>query len=350
MTDSSKSKDDSHNTEEQDLDTILLRSRRFRNDRIGDWKTLERLVRKVESGAARSLSNQELLDLPRAYRSTLSSLSVARTSSLDQNLISYLESLCTRAYFCLYGTRTKLSERIYVYLRKDWPAAVAGLWKETLASAAFMFLGALVAYMLVQSDPDWYYSFVPSGLAGDRTPAATTEMLRSTLYHDGDASGLSVFAAKLFTHNSRVAIFAFALGFAFCAPSAMLMIYNGLTIGAFVSLYASRGLGFEVGGWLLIHGVTELFAIILAGAAGIRIGWSLVFAGNMKRLQSAAKAGRQSAQVVAGVVIMLLIAGLLEGFGRQLITSDWIRYGVAVLTGGFWMAYFYGSRGRGAYG
>ena len=350
MTDETPKTAEDDSDQEQDLDTILLRSRRFRNDRIGDWKTLERLVRKVESGAARSLSNEDLLALPRAYRSTLSSLSVARTSSLDQNLISYLESLCTRAYFCLYGTRTKLSERIYVFLRKDWPAAVAGLWRETLASAAFMFLGALVAFLLVQSDPDWYYSFMPSSLAGDRTPSATTEMLRDTLYHDGDASGLSVFAAKLFTHNSRVAIFAFALGFAFCAPSAMLMIYNGLTLGAFVALFSSRGLGYEVVGWLLIHGVTELFAIILAGAAGIRIGWSLVFAGNKKRLQSAAQAGRQSAQVVGGVVIMLLIAGLLEGFGRQLITSDLIRYGVAGLTGVFWMAYFYGSRGRGYYG
>ena len=189
------------------------------------------------------------------------------------------------------------------------------------------------------------HEFVPQALAGGRDPAAATEVLREMLYDGGGSGdGLSVFATFLFTHNAQVALLAFALGFAFCIPSLMLLIYNGATLGAFLSLYLSRGLGFELGGWLLIHGVTELFAVMLAGAAGIRVGWSLAFPGALSRLDSLAAAGRTAGAVMGGVVVMLFFAGLLEGFGRQLITHDLIRYGVAGATAVLWGAYFYGPR------
>ena len=324
-----------------DVGDILLRSRRFRTEREEDWKTLERLLKRAEGGRLKSLSDEEILLLPRVYRSTLSALSVARTTSLDKELIAYLEGLCARAYFYIYGARTSLADKIAGFFARDWSNAVASLWRETIVAALVMALGALAAFILVSSDPDWYYSIMPSGLANDRTPAATTEELRATLYDSGDADGLAVFASYLFTHNAQIAIFAFALGFAFCLPTVLLLAYNGAILGAFLALFVSRGLGVELGGWLLIHGVTELFAIILAGAAGLRIGWSVVFAGDLPKLKSMALAGRRSGLVVAGVVVMLLMAGLLEGFGRQLITSDTVRYSVALFTGLAWTAYFY---------
>src|SRR5690606_2659478 len=137
----------------------------------------------------------------------------------------------------------------------------------------------------------------------------------------------------------------FALGFAFGVPTAMLIVHNGSMLGAFMALFEARGLGFEMGGWLIIHGSTELFAIVLAGAAGFRIGWSVVFPGEMTRLAAAARAGRSAAIVMGGVVVMLLVAGLIEGFGRQLVTGDATRYavGVAMLT--LWLGYFYIPRG-----
>jgi uncharacterized membrane protein SpoIIM required for sporulation len=143
----------------------------------------------------------------------------------------------------------------------------------------------------------------------------------------------------------------FALGFAFGVPTALLLVYNGTTLGAILALFTARGLGLEMGGWLFIHGTTEFFAIILSGAAGIRIGWSVVFPGEGEsRLDSATRAGRSAAIVMGGVVAMLLTAGLLEGFGRQLVTSDLARYaiGLAMLAG--WLTYFYRPRGSSAHG
>ncbi len=157
---------------------------------------------------------------------------------------------------------------------------------------------------------------------------------------------LGVFATFLFTHNSQVAIGCFALGFAFGVPTSLLLIMNGAVMGAFFALFSSRGLGAELGGWLAIHGTTEIFAIVLAGAAGLRIGWAVVFPGRSSRLSAATEAGRTAAIVMAGVVLMLFAAGLLEGYGRQLITSDTLRYLIAAGMLILWLVYYYGPRRR----
>lgn len=325
-------------------DAPLLKSQRFRQAREDDWRRLERLMDKAEKGSASKLTDEEILAVPVLYRSTLSALSVARETSLDQGLIDYLETLSARAYFFVYGSRATLRDRLTAFFRHDWPASVKGLWRETLVSAALMLLGAVVGGWLVMHDPEWFYAFVPGDLAGGRDPGASTATLRATLDGTGSADGLSVFAAFLFTHNAKVALFAFALGFALCLPTGLLVLYNGATLGAFFALFASRGLGVELGGWLLIHGVTELFAVILAGAAGLRIGWAVAFPGRAHRLDAAVQAGRTAGVVMGGVIVMLLLAGLLEGFGRQLIADTGLRYAVAGVTALIWGLYFYGPR------
>lgn len=323
-----------------------LKSQRFRQEREADWRRLERLIGKVEKGSIADLSDEDLLAAPVLYRSALSALSVARVTSLDRALIAYLETLCARSYFFVYGSRETLWGQVRGFLAGGWPKAVRGLWRETLASLSLVALGVVIAAWLVGHDPDLYYAFVPREMAGGRDPAATTEALRGTLSGKG-TDGLTVFATFLFTHNAQVALLAFALGFALCVPTAALMLYNGATLGAFLALFASRGLGGEAGGWLLIHGVTELFAVVLAGAAGLRIGWAAAFPGEQRRVDAIAEAGRHAAIVMGGVVVMLFLAGLLEGFGRQLITLTPARYGVAAASALLWGFYFYGPRRHG---
>jgi uncharacterized membrane protein SpoIIM required for sporulation len=321
-----------------------LKSQRFRQEREADWRRLEKLMDKAEKGSAAKLTDAEILAIPVLYRSTLSALSVARETSLDRGLVDYLETLCARAYFFVYGSRSTLQASITEFFTNTWPASVRALWRETLVSLLLAVIGMVAAMVLISQDPDWFSSFVPGDLSSGRDPAASTEALRATLYHEEGADGLSFFATFLFTHNAQIALLAFALGFAFCVPSALLILYTGAMLGGFLVLFASRGLGFEMGGWLLIHGVTELFAVILAGAAGFRIGWAAAFPGELSRLDAMASAGRTAASAMIGVVVMLFLAGLLEGFGRQLITNDFARYGVALATGLLWAAYFYGPR------
>jgi len=320
---------------------LELKSHRFRAQREADWRRLEALLNKAQGGQARRLTDEELLELPLLYRAAMSSLSVARATSLDASLIAYLESLATRAYFFVYGARTNLRERLTRFFGRDWPMAVRSLWVETLVSAAILVTASLAGYWLVLRDPDWYGAIMPSAMTEGRDPTATTAFLKHVLYSDDGRQNLSAFATFLFTHNAQVSIFAFALGFAFCIPTALLIGDNGLSLGALGALYASRGLGFQLGGWLFIHGTTELLATVLAGAAGFRIGWAVIFPGARSRLDAAAAAARTAGAVMAGVVVMLIMAGILEGVGRQTIKLDWARYAIGGTMLGLWLAYFY---------
>ena len=225
------------------------RSQRFRAAREAEWRRLDALLQKIDRGSAQALSTDELLAIPVLYRSTLSSLSVARATSLDRDLIDYLESLAARAYFFVYGPRTTFLQRALAFFRRDWPLAVQALWRETLISAALTLVGGILAYLLTRSDNDWYYAFVPQGMSAGRDPTATTAFLHHALYakvDPGTQQWLPAFATFLFTPNARIAIMAFALGFACCAPTGLLMVYSGAMAGAFFALYGAHGLGLSL--------------------------------------------------------------------------------------------------------
>ncbi len=320
----------------------LLKSYRFREEREADWHKFEALLRRAENRGVKALSDEEMTALPRLYRQAVSSLSVARSISLDQNVIAYLESLCSRGYFFVYGTRTTLGERIAQFFRHDWPKAVRSSKGATLLAFICLFGGAALGFFLCMQDMEWFWTF-HNGM-DPRNPNASTEFLRSTLYSEtGEHTqgGLGGFAGMLFNHNAQIALLAFALGFMFGLPTAILLLYNGLMLGSFYALFWSRGLGYELTGWLFIHGVTELFAIILAGTAGFVIGHAVAFPGRKSRMNSARDAGRRAATIAMGCVVMLFIAALLEGFGRQMVNSDVIRYAIAGTTLLLWLGYFY---------
>lgn len=318
----------------------IVNASRFRATHAADWARLEALVTRVEKRSVRALSDEDLLALPLLYRTTLSSLSVARETSLDAGLIAYLEQLSTRAYFQIYGVPTSAAAQIGRFFSRDWPQAVQALWRETLAALLLTITAAVVAYLLVRSDPSWFYGIVPEALASGRDPAASYDALSRSIYERQDKM-LGTFAAYLFTHNAQIAIFSFALGFAFAIPTALLILYNGLMLGAFMAVFAPKGLALGFAGWLAIHGTTELFAIILSGAAGFHIGTAIAFPGRLTRMDAAVAAGRVAATAMAGAVIMLAAAGLLEGIGRQTVLTDAGRFGIGGAALLAWLLYFY---------
>ncbi|OYX49103.1 MAG: hypothetical protein B7Y97_09560 [Sphingomonas sp. 32-66-10] len=305
----------------------------FRAEREADWQRLEAMLDLIEKKSPRRLSSEDLFELPRLYRSTLSALS-------DGSMIAYLESLSTRAYFILYGCRDSFWKQLGGFFAQGWPAAVRGMVPEILIIAALFIGSGLAGYFLVLADPGWFGAIVPGELASGRNMQASVETLRESIYGAPDHDGLEIFATFLFTHNSQVSIMAFALGFAFGIPTLFLIASNGVLLGAFYAAFVSKGLGVGFTGWLMIHGSTELSAIILAGAAGLHIGRAVAFPGERSRLAAAGEAGRRGALVMIGVVIMLLVAGLLEGFARQLITADAARFAIAATMFAIWVVYF----------
>lgn len=323
------------------IEAAALRSDRFRQEREPDWKRLELIVTRMEKGRLGKLSDADLLELPVLYRTVASSLSVARETSLDAATLAYLDSLVQRAWFLVYGPRTTLWSWLRRFFGGEWSRAVRAITPEILVALALMVAGTVVGWMLCAQDPDWFYAFVSPELAGERVPGATREVLREGLFGKANEDGLSVFAASLFSHNSSVSILMYALGFAFGVPTLMLVVQNTTMLGAILWLYNGVGLDYEIAGWLAIHGTTELFALLLAGAAGLHVGRSMAFPGELSVAEAAAAAGQRTATVMAGVVLMLLCAGMLEGLGRQLVdvTATRLAIGGGMLV--FWLIYFF---------
>lgn len=323
-----------------------LKSSQFRKEREASWRELDQLVGRMEARSPSVLEPAELMRLPTLYRAALSSLSVARAISLDRSLLGYLENLANRAYFQIYGPRAGMGEVLGQFFAQAWPTAVRTLGRPILLSILVMTLSACAGFWLTNQDIEWYYTLMPENLAAGRSPASSTDSLREALYDGADAGGgmLSAFSSFLFVHNSRIALLCFALGIALGVPTLLLLISNGMMLGAFFALYAGRGLGFELGGWLIIHGGTELLAIALCGGAGLAIADGLLFPGQRTRLRSLAERGRLAGIVALGSVAMLMVAGVLEGVGRQVITDDWTRYGIGIGMLALWFIYFMSGR------
>ncbi len=324
-----------------------LRSYEFRKEREQTWSELQALLDRIESDGVHSLAAPDLARLPILYRATLSSLSVARTISLDRNVLEYLESLSARAYFSVYGTSHHPRDAIARFFARDFPRAVRrARWPIALA-ALFMLLGIATGFAVTSENEERFYTFVSPDIAGDRGPSTSTEDLKAGLYEVRPVvDGLTAFATFLFSHNARIGILAFALGFAAGLPVFFLMFINGLTLGAFSALYHARGLALDWWGWVLPHGITELLAVILCGGAGLVLGRSLVFPGRHARLQNLALEGREAGLIALGAVVLFFAASIVEGIFRQLVTQLPARYALIGASTLFWIAYL-SRQGRG---
>ena len=329
---------------------LVLKSREFRKGREDGWRELEELVRRVERRGMRSLSLDQLERLPMLYRAALSSLSVSRTIALDRNLLLYLENLALRAYLAVYGPRVSPVEGLRAFFIYDLPAAVRAARWHILIAALALLVGIAVGFILTVQDEAWFSAFMPAGLAGGRGPASTAASLRDKELFapwPGAVEAFGVFANVLFSHNTLVGLLSFGLGLAAGIPTLLLVAYQGLGLGAFVALHYDRGLLVDCLGWLSIHGTTELGALILLSAGGLVIADKILFPGRYSRVENLALHGRQAALIAVGGILMLFVAGILEGGFRQLVQSTPLRFAIGWAIAALWVIYF--SRcGKGA--
>jgi len=322
---------------------LVLRSAEFRRGRETAWRQLEDALAGVEKRGLQNISAEELRQLPLLYRTAASSLSVARSIALDRNLILYLENLTLRAYFVVYGPRIGVVEGLASFLSRDFPRAVRECaWPILLAFLAILF-GTLVGYALVDANEQYFQLFAPAWLSGGRGPHSTaTELRNGEIFAPwpGFEESFLVFANALFRHNAQIGVMTFGLGVFAGAPTLVLLIYQGLMFGAFLALHAHRGLLVDFLGWVSIHGVTEFGALILCGAGGFVIAGKILFPGQYSRLDNLALNGQTAARLAGGAVLMLFLAGLIEGGFRQLVSDTPARFVFALATAVIWLAYF----------
>ncbi|HUK11127.1 MAG TPA: stage II sporulation protein M [Stellaceae bacterium] len=322
---------------------IVLKSSEFRRGREASWRDLELLIARVDKNGVGALSADELQRLPLLYRTALSSLAVARSIALDRNLLLYLENLGLRAYLAVYGPRVGIWAGCREFLVRGFPSAVREARWHVLLSALILLAGTAVGCALTLTDEAWFTALVPSGLAEERGPSSTrAELADGEIFAPwpGAAMAFGLMANFLFTHNTLIGIMTFSLGIAAGVPTLLLLAYQGVILGAFLALHANRDLTIEFLGWISIHGVTELTAVILCGAGGLLIADKALFPGRYSRLESLAIHGRLAARLAIGAMLLFFVAGILEGGFRQLIQSTPARFAIGGLTALIWLVYF----------
>jgi uncharacterized membrane protein SpoIIM required for sporulation len=305
-----------------------------------DWDELEALVGQAKR-SLRSMTPEELSRLDVLYRRTTVHLAQVATRTTDTRLIAYLNDLTAAAHSLIYlPPRKSAWQGVARFAAMGFPRLVAGRWPFHTASAALLIAGAFLGYFSSMNDPLAAYALMPQGEV--RSPGSTPEQLREVLRHGRDTGGGEkfAFASFLFGHNLNVGIMAMAVGVLGGVFTTVLVLYNGMMLGAFVAIHYRAGIQSELWGWILPHGITELLAIVLFGGIGLLFGRAVISPGVLSRAESLKRAGIEAGQTCLGAGAMLVLAALVESYLRQSHLSTISRLAFAGATAVFWTLYF----------
>ena len=276
--------------------------------READWQRLDSLLKQVENIGLKSLNSGEIRELASLYRSVSADLARARTQKLGNTLIQNLQILTTRAYSQIYqGSRRQEWQAVVDFYLWGFPSIVQQTFLYIAFATGLFLLGALVAWWYAWQDPSFIYLVAPERII--------------TLVRDegklwmGSIVGIEPLASSsIAINNISVSFGAVAGGITLGAYTLFLMVYNGLHIGGIATLVGQNNLAYPFWAFVFPHGSLELPAIFFAGGAGFLIGRALLFPGKYHRGEALKFYGSLAAQLVFGIVPMLMFAGVIEGF------------------------------------
>lgn len=303
-------------------------SERFINERKGAWQRLEDLLKLLDHTRLRRLHREEVRELGRIYRRTASDLAIARAESRDPRLVSYLNSLVIRAHGRIYRAE---SSRGFVSLKRffthDFPQTFRRTWKFTaVAFAVFMIFGVI--------------GFAGSWLdEGFSELAGVSPMLRELAikarvhWWENLNEANQVGASGIMTNNILVTFYAFAYGALAGVGTLYVLARNGASVGAVLALTYRAGFGNALVEFMSGHGVIELSCIFIAGGAGLLMGTAMLMPGDLSTLDALKLRGRDAIRLIIGCVLLLAIAGTIEGFVSPAHIPALIKFSIAIITG-----------------
>jgi len=285
------------------------------------WDRLAHLARRGRRGSHR-LSPAELDELVVLYQRVSGHLSHARSAYADPGLTTTLTRLVADANAVIYGARRPVRQAVRDFVLVAFPSAVWRIRRFVAVAAALTLLPALaVGAWIATSDAALEAS------APEAVRAAYVEEDFEAYYSSEPASQ---FAAEVTFNNIQVSITAFAVGILACIPTAGILAFNGANVGVAGGLFHAVGEWERFWGLILPHGLLELTAVIVAGGAGLRLGWTLVDPGDRTRAAALTEEGRRSVVVVLGLIGAFAVAGLVEGFVTGSPLPTWARVGIGV--------------------
>lgn len=293
----------------------------------------------MEAHGLRSLGRSELRELGLLYRQAAADLSAARADRSSRALEQYLNRLVGRAHNYVYsGHKVSLIGLLQFFLH-GYPRLLrrlsAYVWLATAITLAATALGVFIT--LVR--PEFGAMFMG---------AQKMEGIRQHhLWMDSILAMKPQASSAIMTNNIGVCFATFASGMVFGLGTIFMLFNNGLMLGTIATVCAQYHLSLSLWGFIAAHGALELPSIMLAGAAGLRLGGGILFPGMLRRRDSIAQAGFEAVQIVAGTIPLLTIAGTLEAFLSPTHAPYALKFAVgAVLFAGLCLWLGEGGRGR----
>ena len=299
-----------------------------------NWKTLDNLLRQAESKGLKSLSAYQIKQLASLYRSISADLARAKTKEVGQTLIEDLQRLTARGYNQVYqGSRRQEWQAVKEFYLWGFPQVVRDNSVYIAIATGIFFFPAFIAWWYAWQDPVFLDLTVPESLI-------ETVRDRGELWMGSIVGHEPLASSGIMTNNLFVAFKAIGGGATAGLYTIFIMAFNGLFLGSVGALVTQNNLGYPFWAFVLPHGALELPAIYLAGGAGLLIGKAMVFPGNYRRIDAVKQNGMQAAKLLFGIIPMLIIAGIIEGFfSPNPAIPDAIKYftGIAIL--GSFIAY-----------
>ncbi len=271
----------------------------------------------------KTMSEVEVAELVQLYQRSSAHLSHVRSYYRDPALVMYLTRVVSKAGAAIYGSKPRTLRALGRFFSVSYPAATWHARRFLAVSAALLLVPALLGGAWIADSPAARDAAIP--------PAAREAYLYKDFEEYYESERASQFASEVFTNNIGVGIVAFASGIAFCIPTAWLLITNGANIGFAGGLFASGGELGKFFGLILPHGLLELTAVIIAGGAGLALGWALVSPGDRRRRRALVDEGRGIVVIVLGLVPTFVVAGLIEGFVTGQPWPTWLRVGIGAI-------------------
>lgn len=291
-----------------------------------DWARLDELVAR---GRLTGVESDELVE---RYQQVATHLSVIRTSAPDGALIAHLSSLLARARIRLVGTRVSSWSGVRTFFTERFPAALYRLrwWWLGCLAANVVVTGVIMLWLL--GNPTVEQSLLP--------PEEVDQLVNNDFegYYSEYAAG--TFSAQVWINNAWVSAQAIALGI-LGLPVVVVLFNNVLNLAIIGSIMINNDRGSLFWGLILPHGLLELTAVFVAGGVGIRLFWSWIEPGGRSRTASISHEGRTAVTVALGLVAVLAVSGVIEGFVTPSPLPTWARVGIGVLAEATFLAYVF---------
>jgi uncharacterized membrane protein SpoIIM required for sporulation len=309
---------------------MAINPRQFEQRYAPVWAELERGLAALECGRSRrrrkSPANEDPVPggarIAQLYRQCCEHVALARERAYPVHLVARLEALTSRAHQHIYRRHDYGLAALGDLIRYEIPAAVRALRWHVLV--AFLALAVPMVAMGIATwhDPQFVLTVVDVAQArnfDDMYGPEAGEHLGRTSGDDWQMFGYYVL------HNIGIAFQCFAAGLTLGLGSLLMLVHNGLLGGAVAGYLARRGDAERFFSFVVTHSAFELTAIVLAGAAGLRLGHALLAPGRHGRVDALRRAARETAPVMYGVFAMLLTAAALEAFWSS---AGWIEPGM----------------------